>query len=160
MLKELDLVRAARAKELEDLNRLRQTGAASSQDVLRWQAAEADARVGMLERRNEVIRQAGGAVLLDLNRELLGAAVAAGELDGRIKSTSASLAKLAGSAAWSEQLEVQQHRWDRPGTRRGFGPRPVAWRRSCERCSPTDPASMWSERRVQAIYAFFFRPEM
>ncbi len=125
VLRELEELRAARAKEVEYLKQQFKGGIVSNQEVLRAQSAEVEARVRVLERKELAARQAGGTALDDLNRQLLETSVRATEMQARLKSLQAAIDALVQSSDTADKLEDAQNRDERAASnavdqRRGF----------------------------------------
>ena len=105
VLRELEELRAARAKEVEFLKQQFKSGIVGNQEVLRAQSAEVEARVRVLERKEQAARQVGGTALDDLNRQLLESSVRATEMQARLKSLQVALDTLVQSSSTAEKLE-------------------------------------------------------
>lgn len=108
--REFERVADARAREVAALRQLVERKQAAEAEIDRAEAALAEARAKVVERREAAARAAGGDVLSDLNRELLMLGIDAAELRARLEHVEKGLAALRDAVGVYDELARAQER--------------------------------------------------
>ncbi|MGA2499199.1 MAG: hypothetical protein ABSH20_15780 [Tepidisphaeraceae bacterium] len=104
--RELRAILDARTAETQTIRQLSKTGTVSSQQLLEAQAAESEARVRILERGEQIARQAGGPAIDEMNKQLLEASVQTMELEARLKSIQAAVQRLVDATRLTDSMDA------------------------------------------------------